>query len=121
MTAATTIVRQPALASSPQATPTPRARKMVHVPYRAAGAVFSDLVGGQVDVLFGTMIASIEYVKAGTLRALAVTSARRLEALPGIPTVDETLPGYETTYFGGIVAPKATPAEIVGKLNKEIN
>jgi tripartite-type tricarboxylate transporter receptor subunit TctC len=95
--------------------------KMVHVPYRAAGSVFSDLVGGQVDVLFGTMIASIEYVKAGTLRALAVTSARRLEALPGIPTVDETLPGYETTLWGGIAAPKATSAEIVSKLNKEIN
>jgi len=95
--------------------------KMVHVPYRAAGSVFSDLVAAQVDVLFGTAAASIEFVKAGTLRPLAVTSATRLEALPGIPTVDETLPGYETTFFGGIVAPKATSAEIVGKLNKEVN
>jgi tripartite-type tricarboxylate transporter receptor subunit TctC len=95
--------------------------KMVHVPYRAAGPMFSDLVAGQVDVLFGTMAASIEFVKAGTLRPLAVTSATRLQALPGIPTVDETLPGYETTLWGGIVAPKATSAEVVSKLNKEVN
>jgi tripartite-type tricarboxylate transporter receptor subunit TctC len=95
--------------------------KMVHVPYRAAGSVFGDLVAGQVDVLFGTVAASIEYVKAGTLRALAVTSATRLEGLPGMPTVDETLPGYETTLWGGVAAPKATPVEIVGKLNREIN
>jgi tripartite-type tricarboxylate transporter receptor subunit TctC len=95
--------------------------KMVHVPYRTAGSIWSDLVAGQVNVVFGTMVASIEYAKAGTLRPLAVTSTTRLEALPGIPTVDETLPGYETTLFGGIVAPKATPAEIVGKLNKEVN
>ncbi len=95
--------------------------KMVHVPYRTAGSVFSDLVAAQVDVLFGTAAASIEFVKAGTLRPLAVTSATRWEALPGIPTVDESLRGYETTFFGGIVAPKATSAEIVGKLNKEVN
>ncbi len=95
--------------------------KMVHVPYRTAGSVFSDLVAGQVDVLFGTAAATIEYVKAGTLRPLAVTSAARLEALPDVPTVDETLPGYETTFWGGIAAPKATSADIVGKLNKEIN
>jgi tripartite-type tricarboxylate transporter receptor subunit TctC len=95
--------------------------KMVHVSYRTAGSVFSDLVAAQVDVLFGTAAASIEFVKAGTLRPLAVTSATRWEALPGIPTVDETLRGYETTFFGGIVAPKATSAEIVGKLNKEVN
>src|SRR5258708_30656509 len=94
--------------------------KMVHVPYRAAGSVFSDLVAAQVHVLFCTAAASIEYVRAGTLRALAVTGVTRLEALPGIPTVDETLPGYETTLWGGVVAPKATSAEIVGKLNKEI-
>jgi tripartite-type tricarboxylate transporter receptor subunit TctC len=95
--------------------------KMVHVPYRAAGSAFSDLVAGQVEVLFGTMVASIEFVKAGTLRPLAVTNAARVEALPGIPTVDETLPGYETTIWGGVVAPKTTPAEIVSTLNKEIN
>jgi tripartite-type tricarboxylate transporter receptor subunit TctC len=95
--------------------------KMVHVPYRAAGSAFSDLVAGQVEVMFGTMAATIEYVKAGTLRPLAVTSAAHVEALPGIPTVDETLPGYETTLWGGIAAPKTTHAEIVGKLNKEVN
>jgi tripartite-type tricarboxylate transporter receptor subunit TctC len=95
--------------------------KMVHVPYRTAGSVFSDLAAGQVDVLFGTAAASIQYVKAGTLRPLAVTGATRLDALPGIPTVDETLPGYETTFWGGVAAPKATPAEIVSKLNREIN
>src|SRR5258708_7004767 len=75
---------------------------MVHVPYRAAGSVFSDLVAAQVHVLFCTVVASIEYVKAGTLRPLAVTSATRLEALPGIPTVDEPLPGDGTTFWGGV-------------------
>jgi tripartite-type tricarboxylate transporter receptor subunit TctC len=95
--------------------------KMVHVPYRAAGSVFTDLVAGQVDVLFGAAVASIEYAKAGTLRPLAVTGATRLEALPGVPTVAETLPGYETTFWGGVVAPKATSAEIVDTLNKAIN
>jgi len=95
--------------------------QMVHVPYRTAGSVFGDLVAGQVDVLFGTAAATIEYVRAGTLRPLAVTSVARLEALPDIPTVNETLPGYETTFWGGIAAPEATSAEIVSKLNKEIN
>jgi tripartite-type tricarboxylate transporter receptor subunit TctC len=95
--------------------------KMVHIPYRVTGSAFSDLVAGQVEVMFGTVAATIEYAKAGTLRPLAVSSATRLEALPGIPTVDETLPGYETTFWGGIAAPKTMSAEIVGKLNKEIN
>jgi tripartite-type tricarboxylate transporter receptor subunit TctC len=95
--------------------------KMVHIPYRVTGSAFSDLVAGQVEVMFGTVTATIEYVKAGTLRPLAVSSATRLEALPGIPTVDETLPSYETSFWSGIAAPKTTSAEIVGKLNKEIN
>jgi tripartite-type tricarboxylate transporter receptor subunit TctC len=95
--------------------------KMVHIPYRVTGSAFSDLVAGQVEVMFGTVAATIEYVKAGTLRPLAVSSAMRLEALPGIPTVDEALPGYETSFLSGIAAPKTTSAEIVGKLNKEIN
>jgi tripartite-type tricarboxylate transporter receptor subunit TctC len=95
--------------------------KMVHIPYRITGSAFSDLVAGQVEVMFGTVAATIEYVKAGTLRPLAVSSATRLEALPGIPTVGETLPSYETSFWSGIAAPKTTSAEIVGKLNKEIN
>jgi tripartite-type tricarboxylate transporter receptor subunit TctC len=95
--------------------------KMVHVPYRGGGPALGDLVAGHVQVMFGNMASSIEYFKSGTLRALAVTSAKRLDALPNIPTVDETLPGYETTFWGGLAAPKNTPIDIVDKLNKEVN
>ncbi len=94
---------------------------MVHVPYRGAGPALADLLGGQVQVDFSQMTASIEYVRAGKLRALAVTSATRSEALPDIPTVGEFVPGYEASAWHGIGAPKNTPAEIVDKLNKEIN
>ena len=94
---------------------------MVHVPYRGGGPALIDLLSGQVQVMFPTMSASIEYVRAGKLRALAVTTATRSEALPDIPTVGEFLPGYEASAWYGIGAPKATPAEIVEKLNKEIN
>jgi tripartite-type tricarboxylate transporter receptor subunit TctC len=95
--------------------------KMVHVPYRGDIPAITDLLAGQVQVYFGTLPASIEYVKAGNLRALAVTGAMRSEALPDIPTVGEILPGYEATIWNGLNAPKNTPAEIVGKLNREIN
>jgi tripartite-type tricarboxylate transporter receptor subunit TctC len=95
--------------------------KMVHVPYRGDIPAITDLLAGQVQVYFGTLPASIEYVKAGNLRALAVTGATRSEALPDIPTVGEILPGYEATIWNGLNAPKNTPAEIVGKLNREIN
>jgi tripartite-type tricarboxylate transporter receptor subunit TctC len=94
---------------------------MVHVPYRGGAPALTDLISGQVQVMFVSVAQSIEYVRAGKLRALAVTSTTRLEALPGIPTVDETLPGYETTFWGGIAAPKTTSAEIIDSLNKEIN
>jgi tripartite-type tricarboxylate transporter receptor subunit TctC len=94
---------------------------MVHVPYRSGGPAITDLLGGQVQVMFATTVVSIEYIRAGRLRALAVTAATRSEALPGIPTVGEFVPGYEASGWFGIGAPKGTPAEIVDKLNKEIN
>ena len=94
---------------------------MVHVPYRGGGPALTDLLGGQVQVMFATTVASIEYIRAGKLRALAVTTATRSEALPDIPTVGEFVPGYEASAWYGVGAPKDTPAEIVDKLNKEIN
>jgi tripartite-type tricarboxylate transporter receptor subunit TctC len=94
---------------------------MIHVPYRGDALVLPDLISGQVQVYFGVMPASLGYIRAGKLRALAVTSATRQEALPDVPTVGEFLPGFEARGWYGIVVPKATPAEIVGKLNQEIN
>jgi tripartite-type tricarboxylate transporter receptor subunit TctC len=94
---------------------------MVHVPYRGGGPVFNDLLAGQVQVYFAGTTGSIEYIKAGKLRALAVTTATRSDALPNIPTVGEFVPGYEASTWFGVGAPKATPAEIVERLNKEIN
>ena len=94
---------------------------MVHVPYRGGGPALTDLLGGQVQVYFPTTVASIGYIRAGRLRALAVTTATRSDALPDIPTVGEFVPGYEASTWYGVGAPKATPAEIVEKLNKEIN
>jgi tripartite-type tricarboxylate transporter receptor subunit TctC len=94
---------------------------MVHVPYRSAAAVMTDLLSGQVQLYFGTTASSLEYVRTGKLRALAVTIERRLDALPEIPTVAEFVPGYEASNWYGIGAPKATPAEIIDKLNKEIS
>lgn len=94
---------------------------MVHVPYRGAGPAVSDLLGGQVQVMFDLMPNSIEHIRAGKLRALAVTTATRSHELPDIPTVGDFVPGYEASAVFGIVAPKNTPAEFVGKLNKEIN
>jgi tripartite-type tricarboxylate transporter receptor subunit TctC len=94
---------------------------MIHVPYRGAGPAVIDILGAQVDVMFATTAAAVEYVRAGNLRALAVTTATRWEGLPDIPTVGDFLPGYEASQFYGLGAPKNTPAEIVDKLNKEIN
>jgi tripartite-type tricarboxylate transporter receptor subunit TctC len=94
---------------------------LVHVPYRSIAAAMTDLISGQVQVMFVTTAASKDYVKAGTLIALAVTSLTRLEELPNIPAVGEVLSGYEASTWFGIGAPKATPAEIVGKLNKQVN
>jgi tripartite-type tricarboxylate transporter receptor subunit TctC len=94
---------------------------MVHVPYRGGGPAVTDLIAGQVQVMFATTVESIGYIRAGRLRALAVTTATRSDALPGIPTVDEFLPGYEASGWFGIGAPKNTPVEIIEKLNREIN
>ena len=94
---------------------------MVHVPYRGGGPAFNDLLAGQVQVMFPTTVSSIGYIRAGRLRALAVTAATRSEVLPGIPTVGEFVPGYETSQWYGVGVPKNTPTEIVDKLNTEIN
>jgi tripartite-type tricarboxylate transporter receptor subunit TctC len=95
---------------------------MVHVPYRGGvAAVMTDMLSGRVHVYFGTTASSIEYIRAGKLRALAVTTAMRSETLPDIPTVAEFVPGYEASAWFGIGAPRNTPAEIVDKLNTEIN
>ena len=94
---------------------------MVHVPYRSVAAGLTDMLSGQVQVTFGTAASTIEYIRAGTLRALAVTTAMRSETLPDLPTVAEFLPGYEASAWFGVGAPRSTPAEIVDKLNSEIN
>ena len=93
---------------------------VVHVPYRGDAQVLTDLMGGQVQAAFGGVSASIEHIKAGKLRALAVTTAARLEDLPDIPTVGASVPGYEASGWCGVVAPKNTSTEIVDKLHKEI-
>ena len=94
---------------------------LVHVSYRGGGPALTDLLGGQVQVMFPTTLASIGYIKAGRLRALAVTTGTRSDALPDIPTVGEFLPGYEASFWYGVGVPKNTPAEIVDKLNEAIN
>src|SRR5262249_13689205 len=91
------------------------------VSYRGGGPALVDLLAGQVQVMFATMPPSIEYIRAGKLRALAVTTATRSDALPDIPTVAQSVPGYEASTWYGVGAPKATPAEVVDKLNKEVN
>jgi tripartite-type tricarboxylate transporter receptor subunit TctC len=94
---------------------------MIHVPYRGNAPALTDLIAGQIEVLFPSLGSSIEYVKTGKLRALAVTSAIRSDALPDVPTVAETLPGYQAASFYGIGAPRNTPSEIVDVLNKAVN
>ena len=94
---------------------------MVHVPYRGDAAALTDLIGGHVDVFFSTLAASIEYIRTGTLRALAVTTATRAQALPDVPAVGEFVPGFEASAWHGLGVPKGTPAEIIDTLNKEIN
>ena len=94
---------------------------LVHVPYRGGGPAFNDLLGGQVQVMFPTTVGSIGYIRAGRLRALAVTTATRSDVLPDVPTVDEFVPGYEASAWFGVGAPRNTPAEIIDKLNNEIN
>jgi len=94
---------------------------MLHVPYRGEGLAVTDLLGAQVQVLLGVPLVSIEYIRASKLRALAVTTATRSEALPEIPTVGDFVPGYEASTWNGIGAPKKTSVEIIDKLNREIN
>ena len=94
---------------------------MQHVPYRGGGAALADLLGGQVQLTFESTSSSIEYIRSGKLRALAVTTSTRSEALPDVPTLSDFVPGYEASSWYGIGAPKNTPPDIVDKLNKEIN
>ena len=94
---------------------------MIHVPYRGGAPAMTDLMGGQIQVVFNPVPESMEHIKAGKLRPLAVTGATRSEALPDVPTVGDFVPGFEASALQGIGAPKDTPAEIVEKLNKEIN
>ena len=94
---------------------------IVHVPYRGAAPALTDLIGGQVQVMFGDMPSSIQFIKAGKLRALAVTTVTRSEALPDLPSVSDFVPGYESSAWYGVGAPKNTPVEIVEKLSKENN
>jgi tripartite-type tricarboxylate transporter receptor subunit TctC len=95
--------------------------ELVHVPYRGAASALTDLLGGQVQVMFSTMPASIQYIRAGNLRPLAVTTATRWAGLSDVPTVGDFLPSYEANTWYGVGARKNTPAEIIDKLNKEIN
>ena len=95
--------------------------KMAHVPYRGAAPAVTDLLGGQVQIMFASMPSAIEYIRAGKLRALAVTTAMRSSALPDIPTVADFVPGYEASSVYGIGAPRGTPANVLDKLNKEVN
>jgi tripartite-type tricarboxylate transporter receptor subunit TctC len=94
---------------------------MLHVPYRGSGPALTDLIGGQVQAIFADTSSSVEYIKAGKLRALAVTTATRVDALPDVPTVSDVVPGYEASGWVGVGGPRNTPIEIVAKLNHEIN
>ena len=94
---------------------------LVHVPYRGSAPALTDLIGGQVQVTFDRLTSSIQHIRSGALRALAVTSATRSKVLPDLPTLGEFVPGYEATAWYGIAAPKSTPSEIIDKLNREIN
>jgi tripartite-type tricarboxylate transporter receptor subunit TctC len=95
--------------------------KMQHVPYRGEGAAFTDLVGGQIQVMFATISGSVDFVRNHQLRALAVTSVGRSRGLPDVPAIGESVPGFEIATWGGMGAPKNTPADIVDRLNREIN
>ena len=94
---------------------------LVHVPYRGSAPALTDMIGGQVQVMFDVLTSSIQHIRSGALRALAVTTATRSDALPELPMVADFVPGYESSAWYGVVAPRSTPADIVDKLNKEIN
>ena len=95
--------------------------QLTHVPYRGSAPALTDMISGQVQVMFDNMPSSLPHVQSGKLRALAVTTVTRSEALPDVPTVADTVPGYEASAFFGMGAPKGTPSEIIGRLNREIN
>ncbi len=95
--------------------------QMVHVPYRGTGAMFADFLGGQVQIAFDNLPSSIGYIRDGRLRALAVTSAAQLDALPDVPSVGEFVPGYEAISWTGVGAPRNTPADVIDRLNAQIN
>ena len=94
---------------------------LVHVPYRAAASAYPDLMAGQVQMLFDNIPSSIGHIKTGKVRALGVTAPKRVAAIPDVPTIGETVPGYEVSIWYGIAAPRGTPSEIVGKLNQAVN
>ena len=94
---------------------------MKHIPYKGAGPAITDLLGGQVDVLFDNMPSIVSHIRNGTVRALGVTSAQRSPALPDVPTVADTVPGYEASAWFGIAAPKGTPPALIARLNREVN
>ena len=94
---------------------------LTHVPYRGSAPALTDMISGTVQVMFDNMPSSLPHIQAGTLRALGVTTTARSDALPNVPTVAETVPGYEASAFFGMSMPKGTPAEVIEKLNKEIN
>jgi tripartite-type tricarboxylate transporter receptor subunit TctC len=94
---------------------------MIHVPYRGGAPALADMLGGQMQVMFDTIPTSLEHIRAGKLRPLAVTTTKRLDALPNVPTVADFLPGFEASAWQGLCAPKGTPADIIDRLNKEVN
>src|SRR5580692_2981463 len=94
---------------------------LTHIPYRGDGPAMADFIGGQVPVMFATMVASAEHIRAGQIRALAVTTIKRSDAFPDLPSISEFVPGYETSSWFGIGAPAGTPAGIIATLNREIN
>jgi tripartite-type tricarboxylate transporter receptor subunit TctC len=95
--------------------------EMTHVPYRGAGPAMTDLLPGRVQLMFDNLPSSIEHIRSGRLRALGVTAAKRSDALPEVPTIGETVPGYEVAVWNGICVPKGTPPEIIGALNRAVN
>jgi tripartite-type tricarboxylate transporter receptor subunit TctC len=95
--------------------------KMTHVPYRGAAPALTDLIGGQVQIMFDNLPSSVEHIRGGTLRALAVTTQARSDALPNVPTIADTVPGYEASAWFGMGVPKGTPAEVIGTLNRAVN
>jgi tripartite-type tricarboxylate transporter receptor subunit TctC len=94
---------------------------MVHVPYRGGAAMMIDLVGGQVQIGFDVMVTSLPHIRTGALRALGVAGTKRFDMLPDVPTIAETLPGYEARTWAGVGVPRGTPPEIIARLNRDIN